>query len=111
MNTPYITTAAPFSATATAAIERGTWVTVEFLKADGSTRKINGRTNVTKYLKNGPPRSEQSKKDYFLVWTRNGSNKFDAPRHVARDRILSIKAEGYSVETSKSSAYARIIKA
>lgn len=111
MNTPYITTAAPFSATATAAIERGTWVTVEFLKADGSTRKLNGRTGVIKYLKGSAPRSEQSKKDYFLIWTRSGSAKFDAPRHVARDRILSIRAEGYSVETSKTSAYARIIKA
>ena len=111
MQTPYITTAAPFSATATAAIERGCWITVEFLKQDGSTRKINGRTGVLKYLKNGPARSEQSKKDYFLVWTRSGSAKFDAPRHVARDRIISIKAEGYSVETSRTSAYARIIKA
>ena len=111
MNTPYITDAAPFSATATQAVERGCWVTIEFLKADGSTRKLNGRTGVLKYLKNGPARSEQSKKDYFLIWTRSGSAKFDAPRHVARDRILSIKAEGYSVETSRTSAYARIIKA
>lgn len=109
--TPYINSANPFSATATDAIERGCWVTIEFLKQDGTIRKLNGRTGVVKYLKNGPPRSEQSKKDYFLVWTRDGSPRFDAPRHVARDRILSIKAEGYSVETSKSSAYARIIKA
>lgn len=111
MNTPYITTAAPFSENATQAIERGCWVTIEFLKSDGSVRKLNGRTGVIKYLKGGAPRSEQSKRDYFLVWTRKGSNKFDAPRHVARDRILSIRAEGYSVETSKTSAYARIIKA
>lgn len=109
--TPYINSANPFSVTATDAIERGTWVTIEFLKQDGTTRKLNGRTGVTKYLKNGPPRSEQSKAEYFLVWTRNGSTRFDAPRHVARDRIISIKAEGYAVETSKTSAYARIIKA
>jgi hypothetical protein len=107
----YINSANPFSQSATQAVERGCWVTIEFLKADGSTRKLNGRTGVTKYLKGGAPRSEQRKKDYFLVWTRNGSNKFDAPRHVARDRIISIKAEGYSVETSRTSAYARIIKA
>jgi hypothetical protein len=107
----YINSANPFSQSATQAVERGTFVTIEFLKSDGSIRKINGRTGVLRWLKNGPARSEQSKKDYFLVWTRSGSAKFDAPRHVARDRIISIKAEGYSVETSRTSAYARIIKA
>lgn len=107
----YINSAAPFSATATEAVERGTFVTISFLKNDGSIRTLNGRTGVRKYLKNGPPRSEQSVREYFLIWTRSGSAKFDAPRHVARDRILSIRAEGYSVETSKTSAYARVIKA
>lgn len=93
-------------------LEAGRFVTVEFIKADGSIRKINGRTGVSKYSnQSGIVQSAASQKDYILLYTRSGSIRFDTPRHVARNRILSVRADGVEVYRNDKSAYAALIVA
>lgn len=93
-------------------LEAGRFITVEFIKADGSIRKINGRTGVSKYLQqSGIVHSQANQKEYILLYTRNGSIRFDAPRHVARTRILSVRADGVEVYRNNQSAYAALIVA
>lgn len=87
----------------------GQFCTVTFVTKSGETRTINGRTGVKKYLKGGTPRTEQTEKEYLLIWARNGSMKFDAPRNVRRDKIISIKAHGIKGVRNDASDYSDYI--
>jgi len=87
-------------------VSTGNFCTVTFLTNDGEVRTINGRTGVKKYLKGTGKRTETTNSKYFLVYTRNGSPKFDAPRNIAKNRIISIKAHGIRAEKNNNSPYA-----
>ena len=87
----------------------GQFCTVEFIKANGAIRKINGRTDVKKYLKGAGERSEKTKNQYLLIWTRNGSRRFDAARNIARDKIISIKAHGIIMRWNNASDYTKTV--
>lgn len=87
----------------------GKFYTIEFIKLDGTIRKINGRFGVTKYLKGAESRDITP--EYVTIWTRNKSRKFDACRNISRSQIVSIRAEGYDVKMNNASAYKRTIKA
>lgn len=87
----------------------GQFCTVEFIKADGTIRKINGRVDVKKYLKGTGERSEKTKNQYLLIWTRNGSRRFDAARNIARDKIISIKAHGIIMRWNTASDYKKTV--
>ena len=87
----------------------GKFVTVTFIKNDGTIRTLNGRVNVTKYLKGGAERSTDTKNKYLLLWTRNGSRKFDAARNIARDRIVSIRANGIELKRNDDSDFSSFV--
>ena len=87
----------------------GKFCTVEFIKSDGTIRKINGRSNVQKYLKGGAERNEKTKSQYLLIWTRNGSRRFDAVQNIARDRIISIRAHGIKMHMNNASQYSQTV--
>ena len=88
-------------------VSTGNFCTVTFLTNDGEVRTINGRTGVKKYIKGtGTPRTASTNDKYFLVYTRNGSRSFDAPRNIAKNRIISIKAHGIRAEKNSNSPYA-----
>lgn len=49
--------------------QRGKFVTCEFVKQDGSVRKLNGRLGVTKHLRGGgPSKIAASDKPYVTVF-------------------------------------------
>lgn len=87
----------------------GKFVTVTFVKNDGTIRKINGRVGVKKYLRGGNDRSTATKEKYLLLWTRNGSPKFDAARNIARDRIISIRANGVELKRNDESDFSNFV--
>jgi hypothetical protein len=87
-------------------VSTGCFCTVTFLTNDGEVRTINGRTGVKKYLKGTGKRTEATNNNYFLVYTRNGSRSFDAPRNIAKNRIISIRAHGIRAEKNNNSIYA-----
>ena len=87
----------------------GQFCTIEFVKKDGSIRKVNGRANVQKYIKGTGERSEKTKTQYLLLWTRNGSRRFDAARNIARDKIISIKAHGIIMRWNNASDYTKTV--
>ena len=83
----------------------GQFCTVTFVKNNGEVKTINGRTGVKKYIKGTGSRSVETSNKYLLVWTRNGSRKFDAARNIAKDRIISIKAHGVKAQRNDYSDY------
>ena len=87
----------------------GMFCTVTFITSKGETRTINGRTGVTKYIKGTGKRTSQTADKYFLLWTRNGSMKFDAPRNINRQSIISVKAQGIKAEKNNNSVYADFV--
>ena len=93
----------------TTAITSGKFVTVTFIKNDGSACRINGRTGVTKHLKGGKIEGLHSpgKQAYITIWDLQAKGY----RNIRRDSILKINAEGFSVSTNQSSDYAKKITA
>ena len=87
----------------------GQFCTVEFITKSGEVRKINGRSNVVKYLKGTGKRSDATADKYLLIWTRKGSRKFDAARNVDKSQILSIKAHGVMMQMNNDSVYRRTV--
>ena len=85
-------------------VPTGKFVTITFFTKSGDIRKLNGRTGVNKYSKGGKPTVDLSK--FFIVYTRKGSIKFDAPRVVNKNSIISIRASGIKAEKNVESAYA-----
>lgn len=95
------------------AINSGRFVTVQWIKNDGTVRTVSARAGVKKYLKcTGKPASDKVKDEYILLWTREkGGLRFNQPRLIRRDSILAIRAEGFKVESNLRSEYAKMIKA
>ena len=89
-------------------IDNGLFCTVTFIKNNGDIRTINGRTGVIKYKKNSTGKNYSEK--YILVYTRATSKRFDSPRLINREKIVSIKAQGVSMQENKESAYAKLIR-
>lgn len=90
---------------ASSLIGTGQFCTVEFIKKDGTIRKINGRANVKKYLQGG----KNTAPGYLKLWTRNGSKYFDACRNISPDKILSIKAHGVILQRNEDSDYPHFV--
>ena len=87
----------------------GQFCTVEFITNNGEIRKLNGRANVSKYIKGTGKRSDATAETYLLIWTRKDSRKFDAARNVDRSRIVSIKAHGVTMRMNNDSVYRRTV--
>lgn len=66
----------------------GKFFSVEFVKKDGSVRKINGRMGVTKHLKGGACTLDREK---FLIVFDMQSGGY---RAINRETILTITCEG-----------------
>ena len=87
----------------------GNFCTVTFVTSKGDIRTINGRTGVKKYVKGTGKRTAATDNKYLLIWTRDGSPAFNAPKNVARDRIVSIKAHGIKCEKNSHSSYSDFV--
>ena len=68
-------------------MDTGRFVTVEFYKADGTLRKLNGRTGVKKHLRGGT--KTVNDRDYLTVYDVVNQGY----RNVAFDRIVSINGD------------------
>jgi hypothetical protein len=90
-------------------IPTGQFCTVTFVKLDGTVRTLNGRTGVNKYLKGTGNRSDQTRSNYFLLWVREGSNKFNTAKNINKKQIISIKAHGIKAEKNLNSNYAKAV--
>jgi hypothetical protein len=69
----------------------GKFLTVEFIKKDGSIRKINGRTGVTKHLKGGKSTIDHSK---YVVLFEGATSGY---RCINRDTLLSVSCNGLTI--------------
>lgn len=80
------------------ALSAGKFITVTFLKKDGTIRKLNGRINVTKYLKYGP----------YVADTGTGFCVYDVVnkgyRTVNKDTILGVTCGGLTIINNKVAA-------
>ena len=90
-------------------VSTGQFCTVTFLTVSGEIHTVNGRTGVKKYLTGVGKRSEATSKKYLLLYTRNGSRSFNAPRNISRVNIVSIKAHGIKADKNDNSAYAKTV--
>lgn len=68
------------------------FMTVTFVKKDGAVRTINGRMNVTKYLKGGRSTVDREK---FLVLYSVADQGY---RAVNKDSILSVAVDGVVIQ-------------
>lgn len=95
------------------ALTSGKFLTVQWVKNNGTVRTVSARAGVKKYLKGtGKAMSEKTRQEYVLLWTREaGGLRFNQPRLIRRDSILAIKAEGFRVESNPRSNYAKMIRA
>ena len=66
----------------------GRFFTVEFVKKDGSTRILNGRLGVEKYLKGGDCTIDRTK--FVIVYDVQSKGY----RAVNRETILSVRIDG-----------------
>ncbi len=66
----------------------GKMVSVTFVKKDGSTRVLNGRLGVTKYLKN----SKKVKQSAGIITIYDVKNC--GYRSIMRDSILAVRSAG-----------------
>lgn len=80
------------------AASAGKFVTVTFVRKDGTIRKLNGRTGVTKYLKYGP----------YVADTGSSFCVFDVVnkgyRTVRKDAIKGITCGGLTIINNKAVA-------
>lgn len=74
---------------------QGTYFTVYFRKANGQIRRLNGRLGVRKYMKGTG--KDQTHPMVVTAWDQ----KIGAYRSFRLDRVLSIKARGVFVVSSK----------
>ena len=88
-------------------VTTGMFCTVTFLTNSGEVRTVNGRTGVHKYTTGTGKRSNLTAQKYILLYTRNGSPKFNAPKNIARDRIIGFKAHGINAGKNNTSTYAK----
>lgn len=71
----------------------GKFVTVEFIKKDGTPRKLTGRLGVTKDLAGGVRTTDPSK---YIIIHENGGGY----RNINKDTITSLRLAGLSVQAS-----------
>ena len=64
------------------------FIGVTFTKKDGSTRKLNGRFKVTKYLKGGTNRVVSNSNSYLSIY----DVKSEGYRTINLDTVIEIKA-------------------
>ena len=88
-------------------VSTGQFCTVTFLTNTGEIRTMNGRTGVQKYITGTGERTAQAEREYLLLYTRNGSPKFNAPCNIRRTNIISVKAHGIKAQKNADSSYAR----
>lgn len=70
----------------------GRFLTVEFMKKDGSLRKINGRLGVKKYLRGGNSTLDNNKFIIFYDLKNKGY------RAINKKSILSVCTTGLKIE-------------
>ena len=74
---------------------KGRFLTVEFIKKNGSLRKINGRLGVKKYLAGGKSTLDQNK---FIVFYDLAAKGY---RAINKNTIVSVKTTGLKIERVK----------
>lgn len=72
----------------------GKFVSVTFIKKDGTARVLNGRTGVTKHLKGGT--STVNTDQYMVVY----DNVAQGYRSVNKDTIVSVTCEGLTINNN-----------
>ena len=70
----------------------GGFVTVTFIKKDGSLRELNGRHSVAKHTVGGVRTSDPSQ--YLILWETGHDDGHEAYRNVAIERIVSLVSGG-----------------
>ena len=88
-------------------VTTGMFCTVTFVTKSGEIRTLNGRTGVHKYTTGKGKRSALTAQKYILLYTRNGTPKFDDPKNIARDKIIGFKAHGINAGKNINSTYAK----
>ena len=73
---------------------KGKFITINFIKKDGTARKLNGRIGVTKYLKNGTATVDLDK--YLIVYDTLNAGY----RSVNKDTIVSVTCEGLTINNN-----------
>jgi hypothetical protein len=73
---------------------KGKFITVNFIKKDGTTRTLNGRTGVTKHLKGGVSTVNTDK--YLVVYDTINTGY----RSVNKDTIVSVTCEGLTINNN-----------
>ncbi len=74
---------------------RGRFITVLFIKKDGSLRKMTCRTGVTRHLKGGQSTLDPTK--YLTVYDVEAAGY----RAINRQTIVSVTADGVTVWNNK----------
>ena len=72
----------------------GKFITVSFIKKDGTARVLNGRTGVTKHLKGGI--STVDTDQYMVVYDTVAQGY----RSVNKDTIVSVTCEGLTINNN-----------
>lgn len=80
------------------ALSAGKFITVTFLKKDGTIRKLNGRTGVVKHLKGGVSTVNTDK--YFVLFDTVAQGY----RCVNKDTILGVTCNGLTIINNKVAA-------
>lgn len=70
----------------------GKFVTVDFIKKDGTLRTINGRLGVTKYLKGG--KSNLDANQFITIYSMADKGY----RAIDRETIQSVTIEGVTIK-------------
>ena len=73
---------------------KGKFITVNFIKKDGTTRTLNGRIGVTKHLKGGVSTVNTDK--YLVVYDTVNTGY----RSVNKDTIVSVTCEGLTINNN-----------
>ena len=73
---------------------RGKFVTVNFIKKDGTARTLNGRIGVIKHLRGGTSTIDHSK--YLVLFDMHSAGY----RCVNKDTIMSVTCEGLTINNN-----------
>jgi hypothetical protein len=73
---------------------KGKFITVNFIKKDGTVRNLNGRIGVTKHLKGGVSTVNTDK--YLVVYDTVAQGY----RSVNKDTIVSVTCEGLTINNN-----------
>lgn len=68
------------------------FMTVTFVKKDGAMRTINGRMNVTKYLKGGKATIDMDK--YLIMYSMADKGY----RAINKDAIVAVAVDGVTIQ-------------